>query len=523
MDDEGMFAPKNYEMSNHFLRFSSSSKLTTVPTFYVWNRKSTFRSGTPPPPPVIGDFYKQLFWYGFDPDNDATSPADKTMFGGTKGKFNGLAYLGGANGSGDMRTSTRPRRQQQSSRERNDDFYYDDDDQGTFTDTLDRISNQALPNNMDGNQRFETQDDDYNFDVVDDYKNDELTHKYSGNHYFVTPPNDQPRVVVANLFPNMNNGVDTNNYNGYYDNRDNVRRPNTNPQKRRRPRKSPWDDDDDDEYGGDRGRNYDTYYDEEDDDDDYRSSQKKDWVSQEVSNWFTPNNDNQGGRDNGDSQRNPRRKRSNNDREKESFLWDVFEGVGKTIFGTDNKNLNYQAEMYNRQMGIGGSNKKSVPPPRNGRSRPRKERRTKGYAYRYDVDLSDYDMVVDADIVRDEEERTLSSDKKDVMDVVDDEQATVETTNVMNEPSSASTDAPKEQTQKPPVSKERSWEERALAMERIPPPGVPAWGPSGDLGMDARMKATIDALQDIQEAEYRLKQRKEAELDCMDDITILKV
>ena len=53
--------------------------------------RSSFRSGAPPPPRPIKQFYDKLFWFGFDPD--VTSPTDRTMFGGTRGKFNALDLL----------------------------------------------------------------------------------------------------------------------------------------------------------------------------------------------------------------------------------------------------------------------------------------------------------------------------------------------------------------------------------------------------------------------------------------------
>ncbi len=44
------------------------------------------------PPKVFKEFYDQLFWYGFDIDESA-KVGDNTVFGGTKGKFNGFNYL----------------------------------------------------------------------------------------------------------------------------------------------------------------------------------------------------------------------------------------------------------------------------------------------------------------------------------------------------------------------------------------------------------------------------------------------
>lgn len=53
--------------------------------------RSSFRSGGPSPPRPIKGFYDKLFWFGFDPD--VTRPTDRTMFGGTRGKFNALDLL----------------------------------------------------------------------------------------------------------------------------------------------------------------------------------------------------------------------------------------------------------------------------------------------------------------------------------------------------------------------------------------------------------------------------------------------
>ena len=53
--------------------------------------RSSFRSGGPSPPRPVKGFYDKLFWFGFDPD--VTRPTDRTMFGGTRGKFNALDLL----------------------------------------------------------------------------------------------------------------------------------------------------------------------------------------------------------------------------------------------------------------------------------------------------------------------------------------------------------------------------------------------------------------------------------------------
>jgi hypothetical protein len=57
--------------------------------------RTSYRAGAPEAPPPLRDLYDRLFWYGFDPE-DTGGVGDKTVFGGTKGKFNGLAYLNDA-------------------------------------------------------------------------------------------------------------------------------------------------------------------------------------------------------------------------------------------------------------------------------------------------------------------------------------------------------------------------------------------------------------------------------------------
>ena len=85
--------------------------------------RQTFRSGNPPAPMIMKDLYDRLFWYGFDPD-ETTTAADKTMFGGTKGKFNGLGLLQDIN-EGPRRSE---RRRAGRRRRLDDNYYYEGDD-----------------------------------------------------------------------------------------------------------------------------------------------------------------------------------------------------------------------------------------------------------------------------------------------------------------------------------------------------------------------------------------------------------
>ena len=68
-----------------------------------------------------------------------------------------------------------------------------------------------------------------------------------------------------------------------------------------------------------------------------------------------------------------------------------------------------------------------------------------------------------------------------------------------------------------------TWEERALAMERVPPATVRAWGPQGALGIDARTKAVQDALEDIELSKQAVKKRHDKVEQLKDDIAVLRV
>jgi len=74
-----------------------------------------------------------------------------------------------------------------------------------------------------------------------------------------------------------------------------------------------------------------------------------------------------------------------------------------------------------------------------------------------------------------------------------------------------------------PLEPRLTWEERALAVERVPPANVPAWGPTGDLGVDARAKALQDALEDIQMAQQRVEERRQQVAALKDDMAVLRV
>ncbi|GMH78330.1 hypothetical protein TL16_g07760 [Triparma laevis f. inornata] len=59
-------------------------------------RRAEPRKIAPPTPGFLADLYNRLFWYGLDDEENYIYEEEKkkTVFGGTKGKFNGLNVLG---------------------------------------------------------------------------------------------------------------------------------------------------------------------------------------------------------------------------------------------------------------------------------------------------------------------------------------------------------------------------------------------------------------------------------------------
>jgi hypothetical protein len=172
-------------------------------------------------------------------------------------------------------------------------------------------------------------------------------------------------------------------------------------------------------------------------------------------------------------------------------------GALETFLGLDQVEMDSRAAEYDRQMGIGRASRRRGSTPSepssysDRRKNPQRPERRKGYAYPYeDDDGTPPVAVVEASAVNES-----------------DTSPTIERT----EPSSISTDT------------EMSWEERALAVERVPPAGIPAWGPTGDLGVDSRTKAILDALEDIHIAKARVNERRSAVEKAKEDVAILRV
>lgn len=204
-----------------------------------------------------------------------------------------------------------------------------------------------------------------------------------------------------------------------------------------------------------------------------------DWASAEVSSWFS-NDDTYVDKldmenDNGRSRR-PRRRAE----EEESWsLTSILDG----IFGVNREEINMNAAMYNRQMGIDKPERTEHRRRRPGNAYPyvEDEQTTSAEPSKREIDIG-IDDVVDVDAVIEDEVETHVSAR----------------------------------------SRARTIDERAAAFERVPPSGVPAWGPSGAVGVDARTKATLDALEDIREATRKVEQKEEQCINAKEDLVVLK-
>lgn len=211
--------------------------------------------------------------------------------------------------------------------------------------------------------------------------------------------------------------------------------------------------------------------------------QERDWVSEKVSGWFGPDDsqDEYDQRDDYQLERLPRRRR----KEDSSFsLTNVLDG----IFQVNREQVDMNAAMYSRQMGL--------EQPERSKRRPDRQRR-KGYAYPYVADADERVPTTDDD------EPALDLDAMNVVDV----DAVIEDD---------------EEAEEPERKRERTIEQRAAAFERVPPSGIPAWGPSGEIGVDARTKATLDALEDIREATRKVELKEEQSIEAKEDIVVLK-
>ena len=396
--------------------------------------RKTFRSGNPPPPNIIKEFYDKLFWYGFDAD-ETISAADRTMFGGTKGKFNGLNLLEDVNTGDDSRgrTSNRSRRNKSFAFFDDDDEYNDDDD------------------------------DEYDqYDEYEDYEEDYID-ELEG------PMRKSQRGTLSRR-------KDVS--------RPSLRLPSSKMDKntmQRRRQSSP------------------------------RTSSKKRRFN--IDDWFDE-----------DDEEKPKR-----DESEPSPLINMLDKV----FQIDPNEVKYQADDYNRRIGL--DKKKNKVRSRMGSKSTPKKRTRKGYAYPYDEDEDDdlYE-IIEIDPTQDiDDNQTEIAEINSSPDIDDVQKNVVESklskdVNVIDVEATVATPISKveekgeRRTNSNRSSRKQTWEDRAASYERIPPKGVMAWGPDGEMDVDARTYAAMCAMEEIENAKTVFSTKEEAVNEAEQNLIQLK-
>jgi len=458
------------------------------------SRSSTFRSGVPPPPGPMKDFYDRLFWYGFDSE-DTTSPADRTMFGGTRGKFNGLDLLRDRD-EGKWDTPRRKRVWDEERERYVDTFEYDDDDNGRFYGNSRRRQRQQQQQRR---QQEYYDDDDYEIDGdSDDFDEEEWGLKRKRGKR-VRP--DAPTLPPARR--RRDDGFYDNNYRDSYE------------------------DDSGDEY---QRRLADAFERK------MRSKRRNaDWVSGEVSTWFETQPASRGGYDYDEDEddyddddyvverrRSDRRMRRAGSKQKSKGLWDV-SNVLDVLFDLDSEAVDAKAKEYDLRTGKRKRDRSRMKSDGLG-----DERRRKGYAYRY-VDDDGSPPVADYELVDVNEEISIKETIKPVVGDDDDDEKLPVPDNQSTQGNEetkmrqmAARDSMRKKQQRP--TRKRSWEERARDVDRVPPSGVTAWGPEGEVkgGIDARSQAAIDAMEEIQDAKRMLEKKEAQAIDAEEMVIVAK-
>jgi len=360
--------------------------------------RSSFRSGAPPPPRPVKQFYDKLFWFGFDPD--VTQPTDRTMFGGTRGKFNAMDMLRDRDERQRMRGGGGGRMQR-----------------GGGGRGLSRRTGQDPV----------VQD----FGSVGDWNDRKQGRGRSGGNA-MGDDRDRPNYGYESSFDNGGPGVGG---------------PVPFPGDMPPPPPPPGMPD----YDFERGYNEDSYV---EDGMDFEGGQE------------TRRRRDRGGR---------RRRRDNRRRDVDSRAqeYDSFlAGGGGSEYNMDTMDDEYMPG--------------SMPEPPSSSRRQRK-----GFAYKYNQDdLFDYD---DGEYIDVEPKYATEQD----LDMA-------------------------RGTSKP--RRRRSWEERAIEMDRVPPRGAVAWGPNGQIasGENPLDRAAMEALGDIQKSK-RFLERKESKVeDAKEEVVNLK-
>ena len=204
--------------------------------------------------------------------------------------------------------------------------------------------------------------------------------------------------------------------------------------------------------------------------------QRKDWLSEEISSWFGTEDDANLSPKRDEREASPARRRRSKSRV--NPIVKFLDG----LLDLNRQDMETKAELYEQKLG---------------RRRPKPQ--TRKPRRRFDGDFMD-----DGDF----DDLTGEDDDDDLVVDIEDEESATSRQDVGSRAQTARS--------------RMSWEERSRRLEQVPPAGVPSWGPSGDLGMDARTKAMLDAMADLAEAREKLQVKTERTKLARDEIVILR-
>jgi len=414
---------------------------------------------------MFKDLYDRLFWYGFDDSNSDDSDKKKTMFGGTKGKFNGLDLFDDADRpkrkkmerSKTMRDNVGSSRQYYES----DNNIYDEDSEYYYDDENEDEEENEIVNS----ENQEDEESDNNEYYYEEYEYEEMV-EFDDNQY-----DDRGIVVTEEEYPQQPQQFSPITMN---EQNDNVM----------------ISDNDDDRYD-------DRYEDirEKTEEDVMNSYEQKRYQSTMYEQRRTKS-----------SSTSPTFAKKNFRGKRRQERSTPIINLMDKVFQLDPAQVESNAKEYNDRVGL---DMNGIPRKRYAGGEGRSQDNTrKGYAYRYEKEKTTVSPDIQTNENSSQNSTTTQVQGENVIDV----EATVQ---------SKDPEARKSKQQKG-SNKQRKWMDRAEAYEQVPPKGVSAWGPEGDIGVDIRKKAAMDAMEDIRRAKLVLQKKEKMVVNAENEIISLK-
>lgn len=198
--------------------------------------------------------------------------------------------------------------------------------------------------------------------------------------------------------------------------------------------------------------------------------------------------------------RNDRRGRRSRQRQYDLTDEDWFEVDGNpitdfidNIFGIDRDEMNMKADEYEQLMGRRPSRTRERGPSAVSSSRRKYRDGDSVDSWDEEEQLVEDEIILDGDIALEAADNTDSEIDEENIDSSNGEKLL-----------------------------EMSMEERSRRLERVPPDDIPAWGPTGDLGIDIRTKMMMDAMDDLRSIRSKVTEREQKTQLMREDIAVLR-